>query len=60
MGNAVLGVGRGTGAIGLRDAIEKIKPYFNGKLLLSLNPPSGERLAVSKAKATHFKEWVGS
>lgn len=43
-----------------REAIEKIKPYFNGKLLLTLNPPTGERLAVSKAKAPHFKEWVSS
>ncbi|HSR59654.1 MAG TPA: LytTR family DNA-binding domain-containing protein [Robiginitalea sp.] len=43
-----------------RDAVEKIKPYFNGKLLLTLNPPSRERLAVSKAKAPHFKEWMSS
>lgn len=43
-----------------RDAIESIKLYFNGKLLLSLNPPATERIVVSKAKAPHFKAWVGS
>lgn len=43
-----------------RNAIERITLYFNGKLLLSLNPPAAERIVVSKAKAPHFKEWVGS
>jgi len=43
-----------------RDAIDHIKLYFNGKLLLSLKPPSEERIVVSKAKAPYFKEWVGS
>ncbi|MBC2839283.1 LytTR family DNA-binding domain-containing protein [Robiginitalea sp. SC105] len=43
-----------------RDAIANIKYYFNGKLILQLNPPSGERVVVSKAKAPEFKEWINS
>jgi two-component system LytT family response regulator len=43
-----------------RDAIANIKYYFNGKLILSVNPPSAERIVVSKAKATEFKNWMNS
>ena len=43
-----------------RDAIANIKQYFNGKLIVVVNPVSDERVVVSKAKATEFKTWVGS
>ena len=43
-----------------RDAITNIKHYFNGKLIVVVNPLSDERIVVSKAKATEFKDWVGS
>ncbi len=43
-----------------RNAIVKIKQYFGGKLIVNVNPPSAERIVVSKAKATPFKNWVNS
>jgi len=43
-----------------RDAIANIKQYFNGKLIVVVNPVSDERIVVSKAKASEFKDWVGS
>ncbi len=43
-----------------RNAIAKIKHYFGGKLIVNVNPPTAERIVVSKAKATQFKSWVGS
>ena len=41
-----------------KDAIESIKQYFNGKLIVSVNPPSSERIVVSRAKAPEFKNWM--
>ena len=43
-----------------RNAIAKIKTYFGGKLIVNVNPPTSERIVVSKAKATQFKNWVNS
>ena len=43
-----------------RNAIAKIKTYFGGKLIVNVNPPISERIVVSKAKATQFKNWVNS
>ena len=43
-----------------RDAIVNIKSYFNGKLIVVVNPVCDKRIVVSKAKATEFKNWVGS
>ncbi|MBT2163354.1 LytR/AlgR family response regulator transcription factor [Zobellia barbeyronii] len=43
-----------------REAIVNIKPYFSGKLVVVVNPVCDERIIVSKAKATEFKDWVGS
>ncbi|WP_350288997.1 LytTR family DNA-binding domain-containing protein [uncultured Croceitalea sp.] len=43
-----------------RNAIAKIKHYFGGKLIVYVNPPASERIIVSKAKATQFKNWVNS
>ncbi len=43
-----------------RNAIAKIKHYFGGKLIVNVNPPASERIVVSKAKATQFKNWVNS
>ncbi len=41
-----------------KNAIENIKQYFNGKLIVNINPVAKERIVVSKAKATGFKKWV--
>ena len=43
-----------------REAIVNIKYYFNGKLLVNLNPVAKERIVVSKAKASDFKNWMGA
>ncbi|MGC1514722.1 MAG: LytTR family DNA-binding domain-containing protein, partial [Maribacter sp.] len=43
-----------------REAIANLKYYFNGKLIVSTNPVSRQRIVVSKAKATDFKNWMSS
>ncbi len=43
-----------------RNAIMNIKQYFDGKLIVVVNPVCDERIIVSKAKATEFKMWVSS
>lgn len=41
-----------------RDAIIGIKQYFNGKLIVSVSPPSPERIVVSRAKSPELKNWM--
>jgi len=41
-----------------RTAIKKINYYFNGKLTLTVSPKFIESIIISKAKSTHFKEWM--
>lgn len=43
-----------------RDALAKIKQYFNGKLIVEVTPVSKEQIIVSKAKAAEFKTWVAN
>ncbi|WP_339841282.1 LytTR family DNA-binding domain-containing protein [uncultured Maribacter sp.] len=43
-----------------REAIVNLKYYFNGKLIVSVNPVAKERIIVSKAKASDFKDWMNS
>ncbi|MCP4978667.1 MAG: response regulator transcription factor, partial [Maribacter sp.] len=43
-----------------KDAIENIKYYFNGKLILNVLPIFKEQVVVSKAKSTAFKKWINS
>jgi DNA-binding LytR/AlgR family response regulator len=43
-----------------RDALARIKQYFNGKLIVEVTPVSKEQIIVSKAKAPDFKAWVAS
>lgn len=43
-----------------KDALESIKYYFNGKLIITLSPACDEKVVVSKAKATAFKNWVNT
>jgi len=43
-----------------KKAIESIKLYFNGKLIINTNPVFSERIVVSKAKAPIFKKWMDS
>lgn len=41
-----------------RKAIENIKIYFNGKLILNVRPETEDKLIISKAKASSFKSWI--
>ncbi|MCM4169612.1 Sensory transduction protein LytR [Arenibacter antarcticus] len=41
-----------------RDAIKGIQQYFNGKLIVNVTPPSHERIVVSRAKSSEFKNWM--
>lgn len=43
-----------------REAIVTIKFHFNSKLLVEVQPACSERIVVSKAKASDFKNWMGS
>tara|TARA_R110000765_G_C18915118_1_gene605299 strand:- start:330 stop:1091 length:762 start_codon:yes stop_codon:yes gene_type:complete len=43
-----------------REAITAIKFHFNSKLLVDVHPVCSERIVVSKAKASDFKNWMGS
>lgn len=43
-----------------RNAISNIKYYFNGKLIINTNPKFEERIVVSKAKASDFKQWMNT
>lgn len=43
-----------------KNAILNIKFYFNGKLIVDVAPKHSERIIVSKAKASEFKNWMNS
>ncbi len=43
-----------------RNAIKNIKFYFNGKLIINVNPPSKERITISKAKSSEIKTWINN
>jgi two-component system response regulator LytT len=42
------------------NAIVKIENYFNGKLVIQLNPTAPHEVVVSRARATSFKNWMDS
>jgi len=41
-----------------RPAIQEVEFYFNGRLLLKVNPPAKEQILISKARVPEFKEWM--
>lgn len=41
-----------------RGTIESLQHYFNGKLILNMNPKPGHRIIVSKARAPKLKKWI--
>ncbi|KKN46409.1 hypothetical protein LCGC14_0673170 [marine sediment metagenome] len=43
-----------------KEAVVTLKTYFNGKLIVDVKPVCEERIIVSKAKASEFKDWLGS
>lgn len=40
------------------DAIKKIEPYFNHKVIVIVSPAAPEKIIVSKEKLPRFKEWL--
>lgn len=43
-----------------RRSIANLTIYFNGKLILNIEPKPAERIIVSKAKAPQLKNWINS
>lgn len=43
-----------------RSAITEIEFYFNGRLLLKLDPATDEHVLVSKARVPEFKAWMNA
>lgn len=41
-----------------RKAIQNLQLYFNGKLILNIDPKPEEKIVVSKAKAPKLKLWI--
>ena len=41
-----------------RKAIKNLQLYFNGKLILNIEPKPTEQIVVSKAKAPQLKKWM--
>ena len=39
-------------------AIKSIQPYFNARLLITLDPPSTKECVVSREKTNLFKQWI--
>lgn len=40
------------------NAIDRIEPYFNGKVTVSVNPPHREPITISEDKVSSFKMWL--
>jgi hypothetical protein len=45
--------------LGNRRSIRRFSPDAGGKLILELQPPAPEEVAVSKKRAQDFKTWIG-
>ena len=41
-----------------RNAIKNLSIYFNGRLIINMNPKTKEQIIVSKANAPKFKTWL--
>jgi len=42
------------------NAISKVSKYFNSRLLITLDPPSEEKILVSRVRVPDFMEWMGN
>lgn len=40
------------------DAVKEIHTYFNSRLLIKVEPPSGEQVIVARERAARFKKWL--
>ncbi|HWB24997.1 MAG TPA: LytTR family DNA-binding domain-containing protein [Chitinophagaceae bacterium] len=43
-----------------RHAIQEVNFFFNGRLLLKVNPAPKENILISKARVAEFKQWMNS
>jgi two-component system response regulator LytT len=43
-----------------RNAIAEINFFFNGRLLVKVKPEPSERILISKARVTEFKNWMNT
>ncbi|MBL3657260.1 LytR/AlgR family response regulator transcription factor [Fulvivirga sediminis] len=43
-----------------RKAIKEIENYFNGRLVVKVDPPTDDQIIMSKKKVAHFKKWADS
>ena len=41
-----------------RSAIQALQTYFNGRLVVNLQPPAKDQIVVSKANVPRLKEWL--
>lgn len=39
-------------------AIERVEPYFNGKVAVTVRPPHKEKITVSEERVSLFKSWL--
>ncbi len=46
------------GQIVSKTSIEKIEPYFNHRVKLSITNPRDQEFIVSRPKTSHFKQWM--
>jgi DNA-binding LytR/AlgR family response regulator len=42
------------------EAVTKVEPYFNQKLIVKVEPIAEQEITISKIKATAFKNWLNS
>jgi DNA-binding LytR/AlgR family response regulator len=41
-----------------KNSIQKIDPYFNHRVKLTITNPRGQEFIVSRPKTSDFKEWM--
>jgi len=46
------------GQIVAKNAIQKLEPYFNHRVKLSIKNPRDQEFVVSRQKTSHFKKWM--
>jgi hypothetical protein len=40
------------------ESLIDIKPYYNGRLVLSMNSKSDEAIVVARERVNEFKNWI--
>ena len=42
------------------DSVRNIEPYFNGRVVIQVNPPYNGQILVSREKITALKMWLNT